>query len=203
MAKKSKTQAVAPPLPAATLPAPEDRRWPLGRRPKFTQVTIDNLCKFVRAGNYMKIACLCAGISEPAFYSWKRAAESAKHPNSLQRYFLQSLARAEAEAEAMRVQQLLVHGQDDYRAALAYLERRHPERWAEKKFQGTLGADGKPMDPVPSVVMERVLIVPAEVTDIHEWARQAKVVDGKVKEKEKALLDGPGSPTELPNRPQP
>jgi transposase-like protein len=201
MAGKKDKRATPPALPQAQLPQPEDRR-PIGRRSKFTRQTIDTLCRFIRAGNYINVAAECAGIGEKTFYLWRRQAEDAKHPNTLQRYFLQSLARADAEAEALRVQQLLAHGQGDFRAALAYLERKHPERWGEKRFQGQLGADGKPVDPAQPqpTIIERVLVVPAEITDIHEWARQAKVIDGKVREKEKALLDGPGRTAELPHR---
>ncbi len=171
----------------------------LGRRPKFTPTTIDKLCALVQAGNYIKTACLATGIAENTFYHWRRIAENAKHPNRLQRYFLQSLTRAEAMSEARHVQRLFDAANADWRASAHYLERKYPEKWGRRDFVGALGKDGKPTD-LPDLTINRVLVVPAAITDIHEWSRQAKVIDAEVRDAEKLLLehDADGPDAKLP-----
>lgn len=163
----------------------------LGRRPKFTPATIDKLCEHLKFGHFVKTACQLVGIAENTYYHWKRTAEKAKHPSRLQRYFLQSIARAEAEGIDFHVKSLHKGAINDWRASAFYLERRRPDMWARKEFQGQLDRDGKPTDPVAptTTTVERVLVVPAQITDIHEWSKHAKAVDGKVRKKEAVLLE--------------
>lgn len=47
-------------------------------------------------------------------------------------YFVDAITRATADAERMAAEALFAHRFTDWRAALAYLERRNPERWGNR-----------------------------------------------------------------------
>ena len=127
----------------------------LGRRPKFTHSKVDEICGYIAEGMFTKTACELAGVSENRFYTWRRQAERAKHPNRLQRYFLQSLKRAEAEAEAFHIRKLAYHAQDDWRASAFYLERKHRDRWGR---EAEPDANRSPQRDAP-IVQQSVLVV--------------------------------------------
>lgn len=74
-------------------------------------------------GNYRNVAALDAGISDPTFHRWMTA-ERAEF-----REFRAVVERAEAEAEIAVVGNLVEISKRDYRAGIAWLEQRAPERW--------------------------------------------------------------------------
>jgi hypothetical protein len=153
-------------------PPAQKRPNPRGRRAKFTYETVDKICNFLRAGNTNKVAAVCSGVAEPTFYDWQSKAEAAAAEGTatdLQAYFLESTTRAREEAEAVLVQRIQSASAKDWRAALALLERRNPDDWADRVKLQRLGKDGKPVDDeVP-----RVLLVPPHIDDIHEWSRRS------------------------------
>jgi len=119
----------------------------MARPTKLTQELIDRICLAIRAGNYAKIAAAMAGISEATYYSWL---DQAKKPDaSLELLeFLESIERAEAEAEitaVARIKQASDNG--TWQAASWLLERKHGERWGrnDKIRQEISGVDGAPI----------------------------------------------------------
>ncbi|GEO26677.1 hypothetical protein AAC03nite_24620 [Alicyclobacillus acidoterrestris] len=102
-----------------------------GRKTKLTPDLQKRLMSFIAAGNYVEVACAASGISTTTFYRWLEQGEKAK--SGIYREFRDAYKQAEAVAEMKRVKTI----QDaadlgDWRAALAYLERRYPDRWGRK-----------------------------------------------------------------------
>lgn len=153
-----------------------------GRKPKFTRETIDDLCKYVRQGNYLKIAAELCGVTERSVHRWIADAKAAKRPTELQRHLRQSLTRAEAEAEAVHVQVIYkaaVGG--DWRASASYLERKHHDRWGKRDAVNVRNVDKHGEDVQPT----GVLVVPATSNSLEEWQEQyaSQLSDGTSKAK--------------------
>ena len=115
-----------------------------GRQTKLTPELVDKICNAIRAGNYAKVACVMAGISEAIYYRWL---QEGKKPNARGIYldFVESIERAEAEAEVHAValiKQAANNG--SLKASQWYLERKHSDRWGPKSMvkQEITGANG-------------------------------------------------------------
>ena len=103
----------------------------MARPSKLTAEVSERICRAIRAGNYPATAARAAGIAESTFYRWMeegRSAESGKY-----RDFHEAVKRAEAEGEARAVVLISKAMAKDWRAAMALLERRHPERWRRRE----------------------------------------------------------------------
>ena len=68
-----------------------------GRNSKLTPELTTRLCNYLRQGNYVKTACKMCGLGESTFYKWM---DPEMFPGEDHEEFRQSIARAEAEAEA-------------------------------------------------------------------------------------------------------
>lgn len=90
---------------------------------KYSKEMADKICALISQGNYQCVAAACVGISEDTFYAWRK-----KYPE-----FSESLKKADALAEAKRVQTILQAGNDSWQAAAWYLERKHRDRWGKDK----------------------------------------------------------------------
>jgi hypothetical protein len=97
----------------------------------------EEICRLIRAGNFPAIAARSAGIAESTFYRWmERGRSEAKGPYLK---FYEAIKEAEAGGEVHLVAVLRKHATDDWRAALALLERRHSDRWRRRAaFEHTL-----------------------------------------------------------------
>lgn len=101
-----------------------------GRPTKLTEELQQKLCRLVSAGNHINDACVIAGISKRTFENWTdrgRRAHTGKY-----RDFVEAIERAEAQAKARNVALIQKAAQEDWRAALEYLERRYPEEWGKR-----------------------------------------------------------------------
>lgn len=119
----------------------------MARPTKLTKELTDRIVLAIKAGNYAKIAAAMVGISEATYYSWL---EQAKQPDATPELleFLESVERAEAEAEisaVARIKQASDNG--TWQAASWLLERKHGERWGrnDKIRQEISGVDGAPI----------------------------------------------------------
>lgn len=119
----------------------------MARPSKLTPELTEKIVLAIKAGNYAKVAASMAGISEATYYSWL---EQAKAPDADPEFleFLESIERAEAEAEAtavIRIRQAADNG--TWQAAGWLLERKHGERWGrnDKLRQEITGKDGAPI----------------------------------------------------------
>ena len=84
----------------------------------------------IRAGNYAQVAAVYAGIGERTFFRWMELGEEAKAGRY--RQFWQAVKAAEGEAEVRAVAIIQRKMPDDWRAAMSYLERKHPKRWGRR-----------------------------------------------------------------------
>lgn len=119
-----------------------DFRGP-GAPSKFSEERAERLLQAVRGGNYLKTACVFAGIDYSTLRRWIHKADE---PNAPQEYrdFRDSLEKARADAEVAslaKIQKAANEGQ--WTAAAWFLERSMPERWAKKdKTQIEVTGDG-------------------------------------------------------------
>lgn len=102
---------------------------------------IKEAISLLEEGNYVCVVCACLGISQATWYHWIERAEKLidgdkphveyTETDYLAIEFYESIKKAEANAEHTAVQALRKHFGNDFRAALNYLERRNPARWAK------------------------------------------------------------------------
>jgi hypothetical protein len=101
----------------------------VGRKTKFTAAVAERIVSAIRAGNYARVAAEGAGIHRDTFYDWLKRGDTGEKPFS---DVSDAVARASADAE-MRAVGLIAKAMDeDWRAALEYLKRRHPDRWQDR-----------------------------------------------------------------------
>lgn len=84
----------------------------------------------IRAGNYAQVAAVYAGIGERTYYRWMELGERAKAGRY--RQFWQAVNAAEGEAEVRAVAIIQKQMPANWRAAMTYLERKHPRRWGRR-----------------------------------------------------------------------
>ena len=115
------------------------------RKSKLTPKVLKKLTEALENGNFIKPSCEYADISESTYHSWCERAKNEINrynkaleadPNtkilaSEKKYveFLESVEHAACIAEVSAVQ--LIHHASirNWRAAIAFLARRYPERW--------------------------------------------------------------------------
>ena len=103
---------------------------------KLNQGMIEALSEYIRKGNYACVACALCDIQESTYYNWLEQAgkDSQKGLESIYTTLMESIKRAEADAEALMVKtarDAAVEKKDGY-LAITVNERRHPERWGRK-----------------------------------------------------------------------
>lgn len=113
----------------------EKKKNKAGRKHKLTPEVQEKICQYIEAGNYAKVACVAAGVSESTFYEWiqrgKQAIEKKRH-NKFS-VFSESIALSFAKSEVRNVAILSKAGMSgEWRASLEWLARRANERWGTK-----------------------------------------------------------------------
>jgi hypothetical protein len=104
---------------------------------------IEQLCAYVRQGNYNVTAVQACGIHERTFYSWlergKRELEvrpeDGTEPESLYMQLLQSLKKSEAEAQIKIAKVVTDCAVKDgqWLAGMTFLERRWPDQYGRRE----------------------------------------------------------------------
>lgn len=129
---------------------------PTGRPTLLTDVVADQICEHLENGNYFAVACRAVGISPDTGLTWRNRgvpgtreydelgpwdreqraaiAEGAEILEEAGRFsqFSQRVARAEAAAEVKAVEAVHTAMTTDWRAAVEFLKRKHPDRWREE-----------------------------------------------------------------------
>ena len=90
-------------------------------RGKYTEIKAHNICNHISNGNTLKAAAAAEGVAERTFHRWKK-----EKPE-----FQEMVNQAVAVSEARLVQKITQS--EDWRAALAILERRFPESWSKRE----------------------------------------------------------------------
>jgi transposase len=102
----------------------------VGRPTKFTKEVQDQLYQLIKEGNYFDTSCKIAGISYSTFREWIIKGEQDGKGKFFD--FSEAIKKAEAEAEAKRVEMILKAGMiQDWKANAWYLERKYPDRWGK------------------------------------------------------------------------
>jgi hypothetical protein len=107
----------------------------VGRPSKLTDELEAKLCDALRAGNHLEVAACYAGVSRSTVHRWLSLAQADGAEERLVE-FREAVRKAEANAEVHAVgvlRKAIAHG--EWRAALAYLERRYPQRWRTRHDQ--------------------------------------------------------------------
>jgi hypothetical protein len=99
---------------------------------RFTSRRKSAILRKMREGHYAKTAAETSGITEQTLYNWlKKGGDPTQYPEHAT--FLEAYRRAEATAEGTAIKAIQDAFPTDWRAAMTYLERRHPDRWARRQ----------------------------------------------------------------------
>ena len=99
------------------------------------------ICEALRKGHYVKEACALAGISVASFYTWKKRGDAGEEPFAA---FTEAVEEAEAEAIEYLLTTIHDAAGDDWKAALAILERRN-KAWARQEKVELSGDENQPV----------------------------------------------------------
>ena len=99
-------------------------------RPKLDEDTTQRIVDLVRAGNYLEVAALAAGIHKTTLHRWLRLGRDQKRGRY--RKFVEVVERAQGESEARDVALIAKQAPTDWRAAAWRLERKSPRRYGQK-----------------------------------------------------------------------
>jgi hypothetical protein len=144
----------------------------VARPSKLSAEVTDRVVQAVRAGNYADAACQAAGISPSTYYRWM--SRGAQEPGSEYARFREDVLRAEAEAEVYAVAILRRAMGEDWRAAMAYLERRHPTRWRTQQYTELVGKDGGPIQ-TQHTMLDLARLSDAELATLEELTSRASL----------------------------
>lgn len=95
---------------------------------KLNEDVRKKLVTAIQAGNHVAVAARFAGIHPSTFWSWMRKGSRSKR--GTYREFYLEIKSAETYAEMIAVASIHKHMKENWRAAVAYLERKFPKRWS-------------------------------------------------------------------------
>ena len=144
----------------------------IARPTKLTDELTDRMEETIGGGSYAEVACQAVGISSSTYYRWM--ARGAQEPGSIYAAFRERVLRAEAEAEVHAVSVLRNAMMDDWRAALAYLERRHPLRWRTRNQTELVGRDGGPIQ-TANATIDLTKLTDEELAILEEMTTRASI----------------------------
>ena len=113
-----------------------------GRKTKLTLELQTQIIKAIQAGNYDYVACEYVGIHKSTFYRWMARGEKGR--KGIYKEFSDSIKKANASSEIWAVAFVRSAMANDWRAAMTYLERKFPDRWARKE-KLDITSDNKPL----------------------------------------------------------
>ena len=135
------------------------------RPPSISQKQIDTVLLSLRVGNFATVACANAGIPRSTYYAWLergRRDRDEGRAKSVYRDLLDNVEKAEADAEARIVANLVSMSQRSPQAALGFLAVRFRERWSPSQRLEVSGPHGGPLEilggalgQIPDDVLER------------------------------------------------
>ena len=102
-----------------------------GNTTKLNDSLIAKMCKYIKAGNYVKVACDKSGISYPVHYRWMSKGRRGVAPIYVK--YMKAIKQAEAELESRIVEHWTDQTQFDWHAAKEFLARRFPDSWGGKE----------------------------------------------------------------------
>lgn len=118
-------------------------KQPTGRPCQLTPEMQDEICKYIRAGNYIETAAKLVGLSKVTIYDWLNRGNRTNEKKFVS--FLNAVKKAEGEAEARDVALIGRAAMEQWQAAAWRLERKHYHRWGRKQMVEHSGPDGQPV----------------------------------------------------------
>lgn len=102
---------------------------------KYSKEIIEEICKWLRAGNNITDACSLVGISRETYYEWQKV-----YP-----YASDATKKAEIECKARNIAIIQKAAQKTWQASAWYLERKYQNEFALKRDPSIAinNADGK------------------------------------------------------------
>ena len=100
----------------------------MGRPTKLTPEVQEKIVELIKAGNYANAICSAAGIWPNTFTNWMNRGEEEKSGKYRNFYLAVKEAEDSCEVACVAVIRTAIDA-GDWRAAIALLERRFPERW--------------------------------------------------------------------------
>ncbi|HEY4897587.1 MAG TPA: transposase [Solirubrobacteraceae bacterium] len=143
----------------------------MARPTKLTPELQERIIKAVRAGNYAEAAARASGIAPSTYYRWLQRGTVEEH--GAYRDFSEAVRQAEAEAEVHAVAILRRAMGEDWRAALAYLERRYPGRWRRHTSTELTGRDGGPIQTEVATAIDLRNLTDEELRLLEEMSERA------------------------------
>jgi len=106
----------------------------MGRNTLLTEDTKNIILDYISKGNYIKTACLAAGVSEATFYSWVQRAENPANGNKIYLEFLEELKKARQKNISQRVAKIQDAGEkpQNWMANAWLLERMIPGEYGRR-----------------------------------------------------------------------
>lgn len=133
----------------------------MARPTKLDPERQERIVDAIRAGSYAEPACRAAGIAESTFYRWLQRGEA--EGRGIYAEFARAVRRAEAEAELNAVDVVQAHMPSDWRAAIAFLERRYPARWRRQTSAEISGPGGGPIETQAKSTVDLSLLTDKEL----------------------------------------
>lgn len=111
---------------------------PGGGSSKLNDAVQRRIVEAIKAGNYASVAARYAGIAPRTFRRWMVQGASSK--GGKYRTFHDLVRQAQTFAEIRAVAILQKQMEENWRAAIAYLERKFPNRWHPRHAAGQRGS---------------------------------------------------------------
>lgn len=102
-----------------------------GRPSKITPEITEEICDYIKSGNYPETAAALAGIHRATFYRWIKKGN--QHKTGLHREFCDRIKEAEAYAQGAAVERIRAAGDKNWQALAWWLERKFPELWGRRQ----------------------------------------------------------------------
>ena len=145
--------------------------------------TVDTIIEYISKGNYIKTACLAAGIAEETFYHWMRLAEDYNPDNgsaSNKIYYefsvLLKKAREQSVTSNVSLIQEAAKKPQNWPAAAWLLERTRPDDYAKR--EPTVIVESKVLLAIQQQAREDVKVLPPN--EIDDTKQLGTVVEGEV-----------------------
>lgn len=149
-----------------------------GRRSLYSEeelaVLARRICEYIKIGNYTTTSAKAAGVNENTFWSYYK---KGKAGNPKYKSFYEEIIKAEAEAEVMAVAMVRKAMPDNWVAAMTFLERKFPDRWARREnvhVEGGVDVNVQQKQPVLNIV------VSDESLRVAKAAAEQPIVDAEV-----------------------
>lgn len=133
------------------------------RKPKYSPEVVDKITQALAVGAPVRVAARYGGVDPSTYYDWVK-----RYPA-----FASAVEAAENNAAMKWIDVLATAATQDWRAALAMLERRYPDDWGRRRLEVT-GAGGRPVElaaravpPLPDHVVDAILQPAAAVGGKH------------------------------------